>query len=57
MQTDHNFLIEEWGDSHPRYAEFINCLKTVAPEQAPFVEVAFSNLTQAISWLLCKITM
>lgn len=38
MKTNPNFRIEEWGSDHPRYADFINCLKSAAPEQAPFVE-------------------
>ncbi len=37
MQTDPNFHIEEWGDDHPRYADFLDCLKVAAPEQSPFV--------------------
>jgi GNAT superfamily N-acetyltransferase len=32
-----NFLIEEWDETHPHWREFVDCLETVAPEQAPFV--------------------
>jgi len=32
-----NFLIEEWNETHPRWNEFVACLETTAPEQAPFV--------------------
>jgi GNAT superfamily N-acetyltransferase len=31
------FLIEEWDETHPRWHEFVDCLETVSPEQAPFV--------------------
>lgn len=29
--------IETWNEEHPRWSEFEACLKSVAPEQAPFV--------------------
>lgn len=29
--------IEEWDERHPRWEEFLDCLKAVAPEQVPFV--------------------
>lgn len=32
-----NYLIEEWDETHPRWHEFVACLKMVAPEQAHFV--------------------
>jgi GNAT superfamily N-acetyltransferase len=31
------FKIEEWNDSHPRWQEFIACIRSVAAEQEPFV--------------------
>ena len=31
------FSIQEWNESHPRWQEFIQCVETVAPDQAPFV--------------------
>lgn len=31
------FVIEQWTEQHLRWAEFVECLKQVAPEQAPFV--------------------
>ncbi len=31
------FVIEEWDEVHPRWQEFLSCLKTAAPEQEPFV--------------------
>lgn len=39
MPTD--FQIEEWGDHHPRYADFIACLTTAAPEQLQFVQGSY----------------
>ena len=29
--------IEEWDEAHPRWPEFVACLQSAAPEQAPFV--------------------
>ncbi|MBN1657778.1 MAG: hypothetical protein JXA93_05220, partial [Anaerolineae bacterium] len=34
-------VIEEWSDDHPRWKEFLHCLETVAPDQAPFVIGAY----------------
>ena len=31
------FVIEEWDEMHPRWQEFLSCLKIAAPEQEPFV--------------------
>lgn len=31
------FSIEAWDETHPRWPEFVTCLETVAPDQAPFV--------------------
>ena len=35
METEYS--IQEWDQTHPRLQEFVACLETVAPEQAPFV--------------------
>lgn len=32
-----DYSVEEWDETHPRWREFVACLETVAPEQAPFV--------------------
>jgi GNAT superfamily N-acetyltransferase len=34
---EEKFMLEEWDETHPRWREFVSCLETVAPEQAPFV--------------------
>lgn len=31
------FTVEEWEESHPQWADFVQCLEQTAPEQAPFV--------------------
>ena len=31
------YAIEEWNEIHPRWQEFVTCLKNVAPEQEPFI--------------------
>jgi GNAT superfamily N-acetyltransferase len=41
MQTHPDFSIEEWGSDHPRYADFLDCLKAAAPEQLPFVQGSY----------------
>ena len=35
MKADYS--IEEWDETHPRWNEFVACLETAAPDQAPFV--------------------
>jgi GNAT superfamily N-acetyltransferase len=42
-----NYSIEEWDETHPRWHEFVACLETVAPEQAPFVLEKYRQAQQA----------
>jgi len=42
-----NYLIEEWNETHPRWNEFVTCLKIVAPEQAPFVFEEYYRASQS----------
>jgi len=37
------FVIEEWTEDHPRWADFLECLEQTAPEQAPFVLGEYSQ--------------
>jgi GNAT superfamily N-acetyltransferase len=36
-EEEETFTVEEWGEGHPRWPEFVRCLEETAPEQAPFV--------------------
>jgi GNAT superfamily N-acetyltransferase len=45
METEYS--IEEWDQTHPRWKEFVACLETVAPEQAPFVFEAYYRAYQS----------
>ncbi|MEM5775993.1 MAG: GNAT family N-acetyltransferase [Anaerolineaceae bacterium] len=41
MPNKPGFLIEEWGDDHPRLSEMIECLKAAAPEQLQFLQGSY----------------
>jgi GNAT superfamily N-acetyltransferase len=41
MLTQNDFYIEEWDVNHPRYNEFLECLKISAPEQTGFIQGSF----------------
>jgi len=38
---DKGYSIEIWSEKHPKYQDFLECLKKVVPDQLPFVEGDF----------------
>ncbi len=41
MPSIPNFVIEEWGDDHPRLSDMIECLRAAAPEQMQFIQGSY----------------
>jgi GNAT superfamily N-acetyltransferase len=41
MPSEPGFTIEQWTVDHPRYAEFLDCVRSAAPEQMAFVQGSY----------------
>ena len=41
MPSIPDFVIEEWGDNHPRLSELVDCLIAAAPEQLQFFQGSY----------------